>query len=107
VILDEPFRGLSRGQRAQLLSRARDRWSSATLICVTHDIEETQSFPRVLVMAEGRIAEDGAPSELLARAESRYRALAEAERRVMAASWSDAVWRRVRLEGGRVAGTPP
>jgi len=106
VILDEPFRGLSRGQRAQLLSRARDRWSSATLICVTHDIEETQSFPRVLVIAEGRIAEDGAPSELLTRAESRYRALAEAERRVMAASWSDAVWRRVRLEGGRIAGTP-
>ena len=107
VILDEPFRGLSRGQRAQLLSRARARWSSATLICVTHDNQETQSFPRVLVVADGSIAEDGAPSELLARAESRYRALADAERRVMAASWSDALWRRVRLEGGRVAETPP
>jgi ATP-binding cassette subfamily B protein len=107
VILDEPFRGLSRGQRGHLLSRARARWSSATLICVTHDIQETESFPRVLVIADGRIAEDGAPSELLARADSRYRALAEAERRVMAASWSEAVWRRVRLEGGRVAGTPP
>jgi ABC-type bacteriocin/lantibiotic exporter with double-glycine peptidase domain len=107
VILDEPFRGLSRGQRAQLLSRARARWSSATLICVTHDIQETESFPRVLVVADGRIAEDGGPSELLARADSRYRALADAERRVMAASWSAAVWRRVRLEGGRVAGTSP
>jgi ABC-type bacteriocin/lantibiotic exporter with double-glycine peptidase domain len=102
VILDEPFRGLSREQRGRLLSRARERWSSATIICVTHDIQETASFSRVLVIADGQIAEDDAPATLLARPGSRYRALADAERRVMAASWSDAVWRRVRLEAGRV-----
>jgi ABC-type bacteriocin/lantibiotic exporter with double-glycine peptidase domain len=102
VILDEPFRGLSREQRGRLLSRARARWSSATIVCVTHDIQETASFSRVLVIADGQIAEDGAPAALLARSGSRYLALADAERRVMAASWSDAVWRRVRLEGGQV-----
>jgi ABC-type bacteriocin/lantibiotic exporter with double-glycine peptidase domain len=102
VILDEPFRGLSREQRGRLLLRARERWSAATLICVTHDIQETASFSRVLVIADGQIAEDGAPAALLARPGSRYRALADAERRVMATSWSDALWRRVRLEAGRV-----
>lgn len=102
VILDEPFRGLAREQRGLLLSRARRRWSSATVICVTHDIEETASFPRVLVVADGRVAEDGAPSALLARPGSRYAALAEAERRVMAASWSGDVWRRVRLQEGQL-----
>jgi ABC-type bacteriocin/lantibiotic exporter with double-glycine peptidase domain len=106
VILDEPFRGLARDQRAVLLARARRRWSSATIVCVTHDIAETASFSRVLVIADGAIAEDGAPSALLARPGSRYAALAHAERRVMAASWSSAVWRRVRLEAGRV-GEPP
>ncbi len=54
VILDEPFRGLSRDQRQALLARARRRWSSATLFCVTHDIAETAAFPRVLVIADGQ-----------------------------------------------------
>ena len=98
VILDEPFRGLSRDQRQALLARARRRWSSATLLCVTHDIAETAAFPRVLVIADGRIAEDGPPAALLAQPGSRYAALAEAERRVRAAAWSGDRWRRLRLE---------
>ncbi len=102
VILDEPFRGLAREQRGHLLSRARRRWSTATVLCVTHDILETAGFSRVLVIADGTIAEDGAPAALLARPGSRYAALAEAEKRVMAASWSGQVWRRVRLEAGRI-----
>jgi ATP-binding cassette subfamily B protein len=102
VILDEPFRGLGREQRHALLERARRRWSSATLLCITHDIAETTAFPRVLVVADGRIVEDGAPSELLARPGSRYAALGEAERRVRANAWSGERWRRLRIEDGRV-----
>ena len=68
VILDEPFRGLARDQRAALLARARRRWSDATLLCVTHDIGETERFARVLVVADGQIVEDGAPDALRARA---------------------------------------
>ncbi len=106
VILDEPFRGLSRDQRGGLLARARARWSSATLFCVTHDIAETATFPRVLVIADGRVAEDGAPADLLARPGSRYAALAEAERRVRAASWSGERWRHLRLEDRRLVERP-
>ncbi|HTB58292.1 MAG TPA: cysteine peptidase family C39 domain-containing protein [Polyangia bacterium] len=106
VILDEPFRGLARDQRQALLARARRRWSSATMLCVTHDIAETAAFPRVLVVADGRIAEDGAPAVLLAQPGSRYAALAEAERRVRAAAWSAERWRRLRLEDRRVVEQP-
>jgi ATP-binding cassette subfamily B protein len=106
VILDEPFRGLGREQRHLLLERARRRWASATLVCVTHDISETASFPRVLVVADGRIVEDGAPAALLATPGSRYAALAEAERRVRAGAWSGDRWRRLRIEGGRVVEGP-
>jgi ATP-binding cassette subfamily B protein len=102
VILDEPFRGLAREQRAALLARARRRWSEATLLCVTHDIGETERFARVLVVADGKIVEDGAPDVLKARPDSRYAALRQAEQRVRAASWSASAWRRLRLEGGRV-----
>jgi len=106
VILDEPFRGLGRDQRHALLERVRRRWASATLVCITHDISETASFPRVLVVADGRVVEDGAPAALLARAGSRYAALAEAERRVRASAWSGARWRRLRIESGRVVEAP-
>jgi len=102
VLLDEPFRGLARDQRATLLARARRRWSDATLLCVTHDIGETERFARVLVVDGGRIVEDGAPHELHARPGSRYAALLQAEQRVRTAAWAAAVWRRMRLEGGRV-----
>jgi ABC-type transport system involved in cytochrome bd biosynthesis fused ATPase/permease subunit len=54
VILDEPFRGLGRSQRRELLARARRLWSGATLLCITHDVSETQAFERVLVMEGGR-----------------------------------------------------
>jgi ATP-binding cassette subfamily B protein len=101
VLLDEPFRGLDRDQRQELMKRARTWWGEATLLCVTHDVSETSGFPRVLVVERGRIVEDGAPSELLARP-SRYREMLEAEREVRRETWGDASWRRLRLEGGRV-----
>jgi len=102
VILDEPFRGLVREQRAALLARARRRWAEATLLCVTHDIGETERFARVLVVADGKIIEDGAPAALRARPDSRYALLLQAEQRMRASSWSAAAWRRLRLDGGRV-----
>src|SRR5690606_31491010 len=46
VLLDEPFRGLERPRRRELLARARERWRSATLLCVTHDVGDTLSFDR-------------------------------------------------------------
>ena len=55
VILDEPFRGLDREQRRELLTRARRMWRHATLLCITHDVSETQAFARVLVVEGGRL----------------------------------------------------
>ncbi|MGA2599607.1 MAG: ATP-binding cassette domain-containing protein [Bryobacteraceae bacterium] len=100
VILDEPFRGLSREQRRDLLSRARRFWKDATLICITHDVGETLSFPRVLVIDAGRLVEDGAPSDLAAQTDSRYREMLDADRAIRENLWSDDSWRRIRLEDG-------
>jgi ABC-type bacteriocin/lantibiotic exporter with double-glycine peptidase domain len=99
IILDEAFRGLDRDDRHELLARARQRWSESTLLCITHDVSETESFPRVLVVENGRVVEDGAPAELLARADSRYRALHQAEVEVRREIWRSAVWRHLRLAG--------
>ncbi|MEZ4860194.1 MAG: ATP-binding cassette domain-containing protein [Caldilineaceae bacterium] len=48
VILDEPFRGLDRAKRRQLLHNARSHWRNTTFLCITHDVGETQHFGRVL-----------------------------------------------------------
>jgi hypothetical protein len=82
AILDEPFRGLDRERCRELLDRARRWWREATLLCVTHDVGETLTFDRVLVIERGRLVEDGAPTVLARQPNSRYRALLDAEETV-------------------------
>ena len=107
AVLDEPFRGLDRGRRSELLRRARAVWSRATLLCVTHDLEETLAFDRVLVIDGGRLVEDGAPRELAARAGSRYRELLDTERSVREELWGHPGWERWEIEAGRLRRQPP
>ncbi len=100
VILDEPFRGLDIDQRRVLLARARELWRDATLLSISHDIAETMSFDRVVVIDQGRIIEDGNPRELAGNPDSRLQAMLEAERAVREELWSGRDWRRLHLENG-------
>ena len=102
AILDEPFRGLDRTQRSQLLSNARQHWDDTTMICITHDVGETRNFERVLVIEAGRIVEDAAPDVLAGQQNSRYRALLEAEETVRRGLWQGVDWRRLWLAEGRL-----
>jgi ATP-binding cassette subfamily B protein len=102
VILDEPFRGLDREKRRELLARARQLWRGATMLCITHDLSETRSFDRVVVVEGGRIVEHGPPQELAARGESRYAQLLAAEERTRSGLWSSALWRRIRIHSGQI-----
>ncbi|MBX7220818.1 MAG: ATP-binding cassette domain-containing protein [Blastocatellia bacterium] len=100
VILDEPFRGLDRGRRHQLLERARRWWPTATMLCITHDVGETLDFERVLVVEQGTVVEDGTPQDLFRNTDSRYRQLLDAEEAVRRGLWSDPSWRRLYFEKG-------
>jgi ATP-binding cassette subfamily B protein len=103
AVLDEPFRGLDRSQRSALLASARRIWAGATLLCVTHDIQETRSFDRVVVVEGGRVVEDGHPAQLESREGSRYRAML-AEERAARKLWASHGWRRLRLLSGKFLG---
>jgi ABC-type bacteriocin/lantibiotic exporter with double-glycine peptidase domain len=94
VILDEPFRGLDSEQRHALLTRARERWRDATLIFISHDIQEAMAFERVLVMEHGTIVEDGHGPRL--------RAMLDAEHAIREEFWEGADWRRLRLDNGHL-----
>ena len=102
VILDEPFRGLDRVQRQMLIGRARSLWQHATLLCITHDVQETCTFDRVLIMEHGQIVEDGVPSALAEDPTSMYRRILDAEVALQRDLWGGDFWRRWLLRDGRV-----
>ncbi|HUG86682.1 MAG TPA: ATP-binding cassette domain-containing protein, partial [Euzebya sp.] len=103
VLLDEPFRGLDRTTRRELLDRARARWRHATILSVTHDVLDTTDVARVVVVHDGRVVEDGPPEVLRQRPDGVYaRMLADAAE-VDRMLWHDPGWRRWWLAEGQLA----
>lgn len=100
VLLDEAFRGLERHVRHELLARARQLWRSSTLLCVTHDLEATLTFDRVVVVENARVVEQGVPQALMNQPGSRYAAMVAEATRADRTVWSSSGWRRLRLEDG-------
>jgi osmoprotectant transport system ATP-binding protein len=85
MLMDEPFGALDPLTRDALGSdyRALHDRLGLTTVMVTHDMAEAVLLAdRVVVLRDGRIVADGAPADLLARAEDEgVRALLEAPRR--------------------------
>ncbi len=104
VILDEPFRGLDRRQRTDLLREARQHWQPTTLLFISHDVGETKDFDRVILIEEGSIVENDTPETLLRR-DSRYRQMLTAEEQVRNELWGDSLWRRLWMVNGLLAKT--
>lgn len=102
VILDEAFRGLDRDKRQLLLNNARQLWADSTLLCVSHDIEQTLDFPRVLVVDQGQIVEDGDPKTLAENHDSHYSQLLTSERDFQPQGWQNAKWRHLFIDKGQL-----
>lgn len=77
VLLDEPAAGLEQQEGLRLHGVLHERLAHAAAVAVTHHVLPVlHLFARVLVFADGRCAEDGAPAELL-RSGGRLRELLE------------------------------
>ncbi|MDR1299825.1 MAG: ABC transporter ATP-binding protein/permease, partial [Oscillospiraceae bacterium] len=66
VILDEPTGNLDPLAEAEVFKKYTQMSAGRTVIFVTHRISAAALAERVIVFSKGRVAEDGAPSELLA-----------------------------------------
>lgn len=66
LILDEPTSGLDPLQRLEVRSLVQELASEHTLIISSHILPEIEAVcPRVLILAQGRVAADGTPEELV------------------------------------------
>ena len=72
------------------------------MLCATHDVGETLTFPRVMVIEDGRLIEDDQPSKLAANPGSRYRQLLDAEESVRKNLWANVNWRRFYMDSGKL-----
>jgi ABC-type Fe3+/spermidine/putrescine transport system ATPase subunit len=63
-----------------------------TTLIVSHRLSLAQSADRVVVVADGRIAEEGPPAELLARPGSHFAQMPQPRIRWRAAGWRSPVW---------------
>jgi ATP-binding cassette subfamily B protein len=65
VIMDEPTAGLDKKSSALVMNALSELMTGKTVIFITHQLETIQGMDRVLVMKEGRVVQDGKPSELM------------------------------------------
>ena len=86
IIADEPFSSLDASSSAELLKLMTDinRERNTAFLLITHNIHIVRQIaPRVIVMSDGRICEEGTTSDVLNNPRSEAcSALLEAERRV-------------------------
>lgn len=66
LLLDEPTNGLDPENEALVIAAIHRLARSATVILITHDMALAASANRVMVLNEGRVAEEGRAEDLLA-----------------------------------------
>lgn len=77
IVLDEPTSALDVETEARLLEDLDQLCQSRTTFIVAHRLSTLRDVDRVLVFSQGRIVEDGSPTELLAKSNGRFRRLHE------------------------------
>ena len=66
IVLDEPTAMLDPGGRAEVMKTIRwlNREKGITILLITHHMDEAAQAQRLIVMADGHIIDDGAPTEV-------------------------------------------
>ncbi len=75
LLLDDPLASVDAGREDEILNALASSWQGKTVLMVSQRLSAFRDCHRVLVLDEGRIAEQGSPDELLQR-EGRYAELA-------------------------------
>lgn len=82
LLLDEVTASLDEASARRVVKRVRDAFAGRTVVAVTHDLDSTTAFDRVVVMERGQVVEQGTRAELLARCGAFHRLVGAADRAV-------------------------
>lgn len=77
VILDEITSSVDTETDRLIQRSLKTAFHGTTIIAITHRLQAVVEFDRILVLEEGRVAEFGAPLELMARPNGAFRAIVE------------------------------
>ena len=64
VILDEPTTGLDKQSASRVMKALGELMTGKTVIIISHQLEIIQDVDRIIVMQDGNIIQEGAPSKL-------------------------------------------
>ena len=67
IVLDDAFAAVDAETEAAILSRLLERIRKRTTLVITHRLRVASMLDRIVVLDDGRLVEDGAHAELLAR----------------------------------------
>jgi ABC-type multidrug transport system fused ATPase/permease subunit len=79
LLLDEPTSAVEPESEASIIEALERLMHGRTTLIVSHRLSLAQSADRVVVVADGRIAEEGPPAELLARPGSHFAQMVRAD----------------------------
>jgi ABC-type multidrug transport system fused ATPase/permease subunit len=79
LLLDEPTSAVEPESEALILEALERLMRGRTTLVVSHRLSLARAADRVVVLADGRIAEDGPPGELLAQPDSHFAAMVRAD----------------------------
>jgi ABC-type multidrug transport system fused ATPase/permease subunit len=77
VVLDEATANVDTATDALIQQTIQQTFAAKTVLVIAHRINTMLHCDRIVVMAAGRVAEFASPSELLARPQSMFAALAK------------------------------
>lgn len=86
LLLDEPTSAVEPESEALIIEALERLMTGRTALIVSHRLSLARSADRVIVLADGRIVENGAPGELLARPASHFAAMVRADSAVALAT---------------------
>lgn len=75
LLLDEFNTGLDASTESLMWDVIKTEFAFCTIICVAHRLGAASDFDHVVVLSQGRIVEEGVPSELLQDSTSKFRAI--------------------------------
>jgi ATP-binding cassette subfamily B protein len=75
LVMDEATSSLDSEAEAKVADAAQSLMEGRTTLVIAHRLATVEHMDRILVFDQGRIVEDGAPNDLMARAGGLYRAL--------------------------------